>query len=58
LNTEIKKELSAKGYSHEYAALKIGISRVSLNKYLNGHIQMRADKFIMLIKLIDWDIRK
>ena len=45
------------GISHEKAAIKAGISRVTLCRYLNGQSMLKAEALVKLLSIFDIDVR-
>jgi transcriptional regulator with XRE-family HTH domain len=52
----LRKRLKSKGLSHTEVAKQIGISRVTVTKYLTCKSDIRASKLISILNLVGIDI--
>jgi len=56
ITKEIKFELRRRNISQEVVAKYVGVSRVTVNRYLNGRRVIDSETFVKIIHLIGWKI--
>jgi len=56
LRQRIKLLLKASGYTQLSAAKKLGVARITIHRYLNGHTDLKSTDFCNLVKLLGFDV--